>query len=181
MNETSQKQLEANRENAKKGGVKTEEGKMVSKYNALKHGLLCKEIFLGDENEDDLISLGKKMRSDFLPETEFEMILVDRMTANIWRLKRAMQMERDMMDKSRDGLFHSGKPQALGHTLTHYDIAHNDIYGKFIRYESSLERGLYKALHELQRLQSARRGEVIPPPAVVDIDVSGGNSNGFVS
>ncbi len=36
----SQKQLEANKANAQKGGVKTEEGKQIVKYNALKHGLL---------------------------------------------------------------------------------------------------------------------------------------------
>lgn len=38
MSEISQKQIEANQKNAKLGGVKTEEGKAVSKYNALKHG-----------------------------------------------------------------------------------------------------------------------------------------------
>jgi len=51
MSETSQKQLEANRQNAKLGGVKTEEGKAVSKYNALKHGLLSKEVLLKGEDE----------------------------------------------------------------------------------------------------------------------------------
>ena len=35
----SDKQLEANRKNAKLGGVKTEEGKAVSRLNALKHGV----------------------------------------------------------------------------------------------------------------------------------------------
>ena len=38
----SEKQLQANRENAQKGGVKTPEGKAIVKYNALKHGLLAK-------------------------------------------------------------------------------------------------------------------------------------------
>ena len=38
----SKKQLEANRKNAQKGGVKSEEGKNVVKYNALKHGLLSR-------------------------------------------------------------------------------------------------------------------------------------------
>ena len=38
----SERQLQANRENAKKGGVKTEEGKSVIKYNAQKHGLLTR-------------------------------------------------------------------------------------------------------------------------------------------
>ena len=36
MSEISQKQLEANQENAKKGGVKTPEGKAVSKHNSIK-------------------------------------------------------------------------------------------------------------------------------------------------
>ena len=37
----SKKQLEANKKNAPKGGVKTQEGKAIVKYNALKHGLLA--------------------------------------------------------------------------------------------------------------------------------------------
>lgn len=40
------------------------------------------------------------------------------------------------------------------------------------RYEAHLERGLYKALHELQRLQAARGGEYVPPPAAVDVDLT---------
>ena len=42
----SQKQLKANRKNARKGGVKTDEGKAIAKYNALKHGLLTPEAVL---------------------------------------------------------------------------------------------------------------------------------------
>jgi len=44
------------------------------------------------------------------------------------------------------------------------------------RYESHLERGLYKALHELERLQAARQGEAVAAPVVVDVDVSGAGS-----
>jgi hypothetical protein len=33
-----------------------------------------------------------------------------------------------------------------------------------------LERGMFKALHELQRLQATRAGVVVPPP-VADVDV----------
>jgi hypothetical protein len=40
--------------------------------------------------------------------------------------------------------------------------------------ESTLERSLYKALRELQRLQAARRadGDALPPVAI-DVDLSG--------
>ena len=39
----SKKQLEANKKNAQKGGVKTQEGKAIVKYNALRHGLRPKQ------------------------------------------------------------------------------------------------------------------------------------------
>ena len=180
MNNVSQKQVEANRENAKKGGVKTEEGKAVSKYNAIKHGLLSKEVLLEGEDEKTLIEIGRRLRFELEPQTELEWILIDRITANVWRLKRVMQMEREMMVDSKKGTF-SDSSSTLGQTLTHYAIAHNDIYGKLIRYESSIERGIFKALHELQRLQAIRNGETVPPPIALDVDVSGEKENGFVS
>ena len=40
------------------------------------------------------------------------------------------------------------------------------------RYEITLERSLYKALHELQLLQAARAGQAVPLPVAVDLDVS---------
>jgi len=53
---TTQQQIEANRQNAKLGGVKTEEGKEISKYNALKHGLLSKEVLLEKRTNEALLN-----------------------------------------------------------------------------------------------------------------------------
>ena len=45
---------------------------------------------------------------------------------------------------------------------------------KLSRYEAAIERSLYKALHELQRLQAARRADGnATPPLAIDVDVSG--------
>lgn len=181
MSEISQKQLGANRQNAKLGGVKTDEGKAVSRYNALKHGLLSKEVLLTDESEAELISLGKKLRAELVPETEFELVLVDRITANVWRLRRVMRIEKEMIDSDREEEDFRGTitTKSLGSALS-YDFANNDTYGKLIRYEASIERGIYKALHELQRLQAARNGEKVLLPVAIDVDVSGEKENGFV-
>ena len=43
--------------------------------------------------------------------------------------------------------------------------------GVLSRYEVTLERGMYKALHELQRLQAARQGQPVPLPEAVDVEV----------
>lgn len=45
--------------------------------------------------------------------------------------------------------------------------------GQLSRYESAMQRNLMRTLHELQRLQAARRGEHVPAPVAVDIDVTG--------
>ncbi len=44
--------------------------------------------------------------------------------------------------------------------------------GVLSRYEVTLERSFYKALHELQRLQAAREGQAVPLPEAVDVAVS---------
>jgi hypothetical protein len=49
-----------------------------------------------------------------------------------------------------------------------------NAFSKLSRYETTMERGLYKALHELQRLQAARAAAgSVPPPVAVDVDISG--------
>jgi hypothetical protein len=44
---------------------------------------------------------------------------------------------------------------------------------KITRYEAHLSRQLLQALHELQRLQAARGGQVVPLPAALDVVVDG--------
>ena len=173
MSETSQKQTEADKNNDQQStGPKTDEGKAVSRYNALKHGLLSKEVLLGGEDEKDLLELGKRLRSELAPANELEQILVDRIVANTWRLRRAMLIETAMIKVDCDGGENDIMPtkRSIGEAFIH-DFANSDSYTKFTRYETNIERGIYKALHELQRLQGARNGEKVLPPVAIDLDV----------
>jgi hypothetical protein len=61
----------------------------------------------------------------------------------------------------------------LGRTFIR-DADKANAFSKLSRYETAIERSLYKALHELQRLQAAREaGSRVPPPPAIDVDVSG--------
>ena len=52
--------------------------------------------------------------------------------------------------------------------------AEEDVPSKLSGCETTVERSLYKALHELQRLQAARRADGnASPPVAIDVDVSG--------
>jgi hypothetical protein len=45
--------------------------------------------------------------------------------------------------------------------------------GKVTRYEAHLSRQMLQALHTLERLQAARAGQPVPPPAALDVTVEG--------
>lgn len=178
MSELSQKQLEANRQNAKLGGPKTHEGKEASKMNALKHGILSKEVLLEGEDEETLTALGKRLRAELKPVGEMELLLAERIVSNVWRLKRMLWVEKNAMEWQRDykelELLDDPCKESDGQKKRKrikFMIA-NDQTEKILRYETSIERGIYKALHELQRIQSIRIGEKPPMPIAVDIDLS---------
>ena len=64
---------------------------------------------------------------------------------------------------------------SLGQAV-HADFAGPNTLGKFRRYEAHIDRTLYKALHELQRLQAARFGQKVAAPVAIDIDISKGDA-----
>lgn len=89
----TEKQLLANRENAKKGGVKTEEGKGVVRHNALKHGLLAEQVLLSGGDEDAFKELRAGLVAESQPQGAIEMLLVDIMVSSYWRWRRAVMAE----------------------------------------------------------------------------------------
>ena len=58
------------------------------------------------------------------------------------------------------------------------DSREENAFAKLSRYETSLERSLFRAHHELQRLQAGRQGKHVPLPVAVDVDLSGIESRG---
>jgi hypothetical protein len=166
----SQKQLTANRQNAQKStGPTTTTGKAVVAMNALQHGLLSQHVCLPDEEEAALIALGKKLRHALQPVGELELVLVDRIVTALWRLRRVVTMETDVIEHYRNLERMSQRAGTLGEAMLH---DHGDRFSRILRYEITYERSLYKALHELQRLQAARTGEAVPLPAVGELDMA---------
>jgi hypothetical protein len=63
------------------------------------------------------------------------------------------------------------RESSLGQAV-HTDFSGSNTPSKFRRYEAHIDRTLYEALHELQRLQAARQGQKVSAPLAIDIDVS---------
>jgi hypothetical protein len=157
---TSAKRIKANRRNAAKStGPRTEAGKAAVALNGIKHGLLSRQVLINGEREADLVGFGKRLRAQLAPVGELELLFADRIVSSAWRLRRALAVEASLFDKevTPDGAF-------IGYGAKKMII--------LSRYESTLERSLFKALHELQRLQAERQGKDVPPPEAVDVEVS---------
>ena len=216
---TSERKVEANRKNALKStGPKTPEGKDVVRVNALKHGLLSREILLPGEDEAALRELGERLRTELQPAGELEDLLVDRITSHFWRLRRLGRVEagifaweyyeqlierarreaetyektelddfvmsygttitdqqkhQQALSKARElEAARDSEAATLGRTFMR-DAGSANAFSKLSRYETNIERGLYKALHELERRQAARLGGNVPAPLAVDVDDSG--------
>lgn len=44
-----------------------------------------------------------------------------------------------------------------------------EVLDKILRYETTLERQLYRAMHQLERLQRMRKGEFVPAPVTMEV------------
>ena len=171
---TSEKQARANRQNALKStGPRTPEGKASVRHNAVKHGLLAKEVLLPEEDEAAFKDLDERLRNELEPVGELENMLVDLIVAARWRLRRLGRVEADIFTNL------SGVSDNLGGAFMQ-DSHHANAFSKLSRYETPIERSLYKALHEFQRLQAARQAESnVSPPLAIDVEVSGRSGGGL--
>ncbi len=110
---TSDKQVIANRRNARKGGVKTEEGKAIVKYNALKHGLLAKEVVItvgeGAERPEEFANLLDDLQGQLGVVGPIEEMLLEKIAVAYWRLRRAQRYEvgliRNKLDTATDDFY----------------------------------------------------------------------------
>ena len=220
----SEKQIQANRQNALKStGPRTPEGKAAVRLNALRHGLRSEEILLPGEDGEALTELGDILTTELQPVGALENLLVARITAAAWRLRRVGRVEAGIFarelygelaerarkearsytkqeskyheiidselptttiidqEKYREAISEAkqmeagrdGETATLGQTFIR-DAETANAFSKLSRYETAIERSLYKALHELQRLQAARLADGnAQPPVAIDVDVSG--------
>ncbi len=285
---TSQKQIEANHQNAQKStGPKTEEGKAIAKFNAIKHGILSEAVLItkggGQERKEIYLAFHNGLRDYFKPDGVMEEVLVEQIVVTLWRKRRVLRFElgclRKQLDDCRKTTEESDEDEAeyashipktvcqqlaaakkrLAHHQQEkqylqegYDILSEEEVGnwadtyfkvaerknfeaeepkqvrdwlkgqgltedqirqelsqaeeaaieeaqteiralepqaaleleraallaslpehgwqldKIIRYEASLDRQLYKAINQLERLQRRRKGEDLPAPVVLD-------------
>jgi hypothetical protein len=138
----------------------------------------------------DDVTLGESVRAVRMrsAESRADAALADRIVSCVWRLRRLLVFEVGVFEVERpsetDRLLRTlGEAEPTSPTaalgLVFIGAAKNsaDPLTKLSRYETTLERSFYRALHELQRLQAVRAGRDVSLPTAVDVERTGRSGN----
>jgi hypothetical protein len=114
---TSFRQIEANRRNSLHStGPRTDGGKRRSRQNAVRHGLTAETVINGLEDKEDYRAFEGAVIADYEAQTAVERELVLRLASLLWRLRRIILIETDLLtiqsDIVREGRAATGNPPA---------------------------------------------------------------------
>ncbi len=173
----TERQIKANRKNGPKGGVKTAEGKAVSRLNARKHGIMASA--LTEYDEEGVQSIHEELAAWIRPVGPIEQILVEKLAHTYLRLQRCARAEAEHhivtwepRTDSNFALRRWVEKKKLGMHASYYDPERFEWAVKlFARYDTALTNQFVKLLHEIERLQRMRLGDNVPPPVVADVTV----------
>jgi len=182
---TSAAQVSANRSNAQKStGPRTPEGKAAVAQNAVKHGLLAKEVVIKGEDPGEFELYRDQMLEELAPAGPMESMLAHRIVGLAWRLRRAERLQAAAFDKVEDQqepklvlspeqasrllavLAETGVqppvPGAGGPAVGRravQDFAQERILDRMLMYERRIEHSLYRTMAELRHLRLWRKQE----------------------
>src|SRR5882724_9889060 len=160
----SVRQIEANRRNAAGPHQMTEAGKQSLRTNALRHGLATKlHVVLAGEDEKFYNEILDSLREEYAPQSTHEEMLVNQIAENYWRLIRARNMESGSFKmgikiEAQEYGINRVEPDDLlrGANLATALSHHHEIFARIARYETTAERSYYRAIRELDKLQTKR-------------------------
>lgn len=96
---TSARQIAANRLNARRStGPRSENGKLRSRQNAIRHGLTAETVIGVLEDPCEYAVFEAAIIADYAPRSGVEHELVARLASLLWRLRRATSIETGLLE-----------------------------------------------------------------------------------
>ncbi len=150
-NGSSPRKIAANRANAQRStGPKTSQGKTMSSWNSTRHGLLSNRLpLLYGRSKKQFTRLLRSLQQDLEPVGTLEEVLVEKIAHEYWRIGVAAHHE--AADLSRENPFKHSSMDRL------------------VRYQTTINRQLFQAMNQLERLQRLRKGDSVPAPLTLEV------------
>ena len=158
----------------------------ATRSNALKHGLRT-EVLTDLDHADDFLLLVENLNREIEPVGVMEQFCVQQIADCMCRLARAKILEREHFTAQLHPpkiVQHAGSMSGLdpevfgwaetvdpGRPAQVSTEALDKINRTVVRYETSIENKLMRWWNMLERHQARRRGELLPLPGAVDINI----------
>jgi hypothetical protein len=169
------RQIEANRRNALKStGPRTQNGKMNSRQNAVRHGLTAETVVVPIEDAEDYNSFEASIVLDYDAQSAVERELVLRLASLLWRLRRATAIETRLFElvserpnESEPGrnendtleIFGPSRNQMIARCFLRVVRLEDGAFDRLSRYEAALWRQVGQTLLTLECLERRKPQE----------------------
>jgi hypothetical protein len=165
----SEKQLAANRANAKKStGPRTPQGKARSSLNALAHGLRARRPVLPNEDRRQFDAFARGLRRDLRPNGPLQALLVEQVIEAAWKLQRAESAQGDVVRHALARYAGNARRISPGKLLA--DAIGGDPWAEpylnLEQYTERLQRSFFTALRRLHRAQKQNAPSTSEPISV---------------
>ncbi len=172
---TTEAQINANRINAQEStGPRTPEGKATVAHNAIRHGLLAREVVIQGEDPGEFALYREGLLAELAPAGATESVLAERIVGLAWRLRRAERLHGAAFDRlqeqenavwsDRDQAWVYPKPtprdresESLAMArLVVQDFRQTRVLDRLLMYERRIEQSLYRTMAELRNMRRLR-------------------------
>ena len=135
-------------------------GTMKSREDEVKQYIFSSEILIDGEKSSDLDEVRNKLVKELKPSDEIESLIVDRIISSVWRLKRCLKIESQIIEYNmsciqeyEQGFLRTRKRtnKELSQLKAVKIIENKNRSAELSKYETMLEIQLYKALRELDK------------------------------
>jgi hypothetical protein len=138
---------------ARSSGPVTAQGKRISSQNAISHGLLARQVVMGDESPEGFQAVLDDHLGRLQPADGVEFGMVEEMVASHWRLRRAWALETRMLEN--EAATQSSGDALDRMTNAFVDLAAKPSLGLMHRYQTRLHLNYQRALHNMLLLRAA--------------------------
>jgi hypothetical protein len=150
----TRKQIDANRVNSQLStGPRTEQGKAISRMNALKTGIDARNEVASGEDTASLAALAAEYDHEWQPIGLIERVLVDILIRDDWFLRRYRFLAADLVNHTASVAYESKRGADFGAGFA----ANTESFQRLHRHTIETERSFFTHLGELERRQAVRR------------------------
>ncbi len=158
----TQKQIDANRRNAKKStGPKSREGKVRSRLNGWRHGLTGQVLTMAEEDRDAFETFARELRQACYPVGPLETQIAQSIAEDEWRLNRARAIENNVIALGHSSI--DGEVETIN-TQMHAAMTQARVFWRnpekfalLSLYEQRISRKLERNETRLRVLQTERK------------------------